>query len=127
MKLILLAALAAYVIAAIHSLLAFVNKRRALESIALWTACVGLALHTVSLVLDWVKDGHYPLFGLHETLSFLAWTIVVTYFIVISRYRAQALGTFSLPLVSLLTFAAMLTRGHAGTAQDATGGNTPAW
>lgn len=127
MKLILLAALAAYVIAAIHSLLAFLNKRRALESIALWTAGVGLALHTASLVLDWVQDGRYPLFGLRETLSFLAWTIVVTYFIVISRYRAQAVGTFSLPLVSLLTFAALLTRDSTGGVLSATGGKTPAW
>ena len=127
MKLILLTALAAYVIAAIHSLLAFVNKRRSLESIALWTAGIGLALHTASLVLDWVQDGRYPLFGLRETLSFLAWTIVATYFIVISRYRAQALGTFSLPLVSILTFAAILTRDHTGGAESAAGSTTAAW
>ncbi|HMF56614.1 MAG TPA: cytochrome c biogenesis protein CcsA [Pyrinomonadaceae bacterium] len=126
MKLILFTALAAYVIAAIHSLLAFVNKRSALERIALWTAGCGFALHTASLVIDWVQDGRYPLYGLRETLSFLAWTIVATYFIVLSRYRAQALGTFSLPLVSLLTFAVILSHEQTNGAQGAAGSSTTA-
>jgi cytochrome c-type biogenesis protein CcsB len=116
MKPLLLTVLAAYVVAAIHSILAFVNKRRTLERITLGSLAFGFVLHTFSLVTDWTKEGHYPLFGLRETLSFLAWTLVATYGLVIYRYRTQALGTFTLPLVAVLTFVASVTR---DTSEDA--------
>jgi cytochrome c-type biogenesis protein CcsB len=110
MKPLLLTVLAAYVVAAIHSILAFVNKRRTLERITLGSLAFGFVLHTVSLVTDWTQEGRYPLFGLRETLSFLAWTLVATYGLVIYRYRTQALGSFTLPLVAILTFIASVTR-----------------
>lgn len=106
MKPLLLTVLAAYAVAAIHSILAFVNKRRSAERVALWTLAFGFALHTASLITDWTQYGHYPLFGLRETFSFLAWTLVATYGLVIYRYRAQALGSFTLPLVTILVFIA---------------------
>ena len=85
MRSLLLAVLAAYLIAAIHSILAFVNKRRALQSVAEWSMAAGFLLHTVALIADWVIDGHYPLFFLRETLSFLAWALVAVYAIVLIR------------------------------------------
>src|SRR5256714_2279621 len=110
MKPLLLTVLAAYVVAAIHAILAFVNKRRTLERITLGSLAFGFVLHTVSLITDWTGEGRYPLFGLRETLSFLAWTLVATYGLVIIRYRTQALGSFTLPLVAVLTFIASVTR-----------------
>ena len=32
------------------------------------------------MIADWVIDGHYPLFSLRETLSFLAWALVALVF-----------------------------------------------
>ena len=110
MKPLLLTVLAAYVVAAIHSILAFVNKRRTLERITLGSLAFGFVLHTIVLITDWTGEGRYPLFGLRETLSFLAWTLVATYGLVIFRYRTQALGSFTLPLVAVLTFIASVTR-----------------
>src|SRR6476646_8315862 len=104
MKSLLLAVLAAYVVSAIHAILAFVNKRRSLLRVSIWAVAVGFVLHTALLLADWVVDGHYPLFYLRETLSFLAWALVAAYAWVIYRYRTVALGAFILPLVSLLTF-----------------------
>lgn len=112
MKSLLLAVLAAYLIAAIHSILAFVNKRRSVQRVAEWSIAAGFILHTVSLLVDWAIDGHYPLFFLRETLSFLAWALVATYALMLYKYRAQALGVFTLPLVSVLTFTALLI--HSG-------------
>jgi cytochrome c-type biogenesis protein CcsB len=74
----------------------------------------GFVLHTVALAADWIIDGHYPLFYLRETLSFLAWTLVATYSLVLYRYRARPLGTFILPLVSLLVFIAAITHSADG-------------
>ena len=76
MRSLLLAVLAAYLIAAIHYILAFVNKRRSLQRVAEWSTVTGFVLHTAALIADWVIDGHYPLFFLRETLSFLAWALV---------------------------------------------------
>jgi ABC-type uncharacterized transport system permease subunit len=108
MRSLLLAVLTAYLIAAIHSILAFVNKRRSVQRVAEWSTVIGFILHTGALVGDWVLDGHYPLFSLRETLSFLAWALVAVYALVLYRYRAQAVGAFSMPLISILTFISLL-------------------
>ncbi len=110
MRSLLLAVLAAYVVAAIHSVLAFINKRRSLLRVSDLALAAGFVLHTAALIADWVVDGHYPLFFPRETLSFLAWTLVAAYALVLYRYRARALGSFTLPLVCLLTFVALLVR-----------------
>ena len=108
MKSLLLAVLAAYLVAAIHSILAFVNKRRSLQRVAEWSIIAGFVLHTGALIADWAIDGHYPLFGLREALSFLAWALVALYAVVRYRYRTQAVGAFTMPLISALTFLALL-------------------
>ncbi len=110
MRSLLLAVLAAYLNAAIHSILAFVNKRRSLQRVAEWSIAAGFILHTTALIADWVIDGHYPLFSMRETLSFLAWAMVAAYALVLYRYRAQALGAFTMPLVSVITFMALVIR-----------------
>lgn len=110
MRSLLLAVLAAYVVAAIHAVLAFINKRRALQRVSEWSLATGFVLHTAALIADWAIYGHYPLFYLRETLSFLAWTLVASYGLVLYRYRARPLGSFTLPLVSILIFIAIIAR-----------------
>ena len=110
MKSLLLAVLAAYLIAAIHSILAFINKRRSVQRVAEWCIAAGFILHTTALIADWAIDGHYPLFFVRETLSFLAWALVAAYALILYRYRTHALGVFIMPLISFLTFAAMLIK-----------------
>ncbi len=128
MKPLLLTVLAAYVVAAIHSILAFVNKRRTLERISLMSLSAGFVLHTIALLADWIEEGHYPLFGLRETLSFLGWTLAATYGLILYRYRTQALGTFTLPLIAMLVFIASVTRDTGASATGTvTTGNGAAW
>lgn len=119
MRSLLLAVLAAYLIAAIHSILAFVNKRRSLQRVAQWSMAVGFVLHLATLIDDWAIDGHYPLFGLRETLSFLAWALAGGYALVLYRYRTQAVGAFAMPLVCILLFAALLMNPDATTSAAA--------
>jgi ABC-type uncharacterized transport system permease subunit len=52
------------------------------------------------------------LFNLRETLSFLAWALVAVYAVVLYRYRAQALGVLTMPLISILTFVALVMPGE---------------
>src|SRR5918999_827394 len=119
MRSLLLAVLAAYLIAAIHSILAFVNKRRSLQRVAQWSMAAGFVLHTAALITDWALDGHYPLFGTRETLSFLAWALVAGYGIVLYKYRAQAVGAFTMPLICILTFVALLINRDASASRAA--------
>ena len=115
MKSLLIAVLAAYLIAAIHSVLAFINKRRSVQRTAEWSIAVGFILHSGALIADWVIDGHYPLFFLKEILSFLAWALVVAYGVILYRYRAQALGVLIMPLVSVLIFVGLISKGGTPT------------
>src|SRR5258708_17223409 len=108
MRSLLLAVLAAYVVSAIHAVLAFLNTRRALQRVSEWAMATVFVLHTAALIADWAIDGHYPLFFRRETLSFLAWTLVASYALVLYRYRARPLGAVTLPLVSLLIFVAVI-------------------
>jgi ABC-type transport system involved in cytochrome c biogenesis permease subunit len=127
MKPLLLSVLAAYVVAAIHAILAFANKRRSLEQVSLAALLIGFVLHTASLVIDWVQDGHYPLFGIRETLSFLAWTLVATYGLLLYRYRSLvALGTLTLPLIAVLIFFASVSQTHLSSEASLVGAGA-AW
>ncbi|MGH9902926.1 MAG: cytochrome C assembly family protein [Pyrinomonadaceae bacterium] len=128
MKPLLYIALAAYVVAAIHSVLAFVNKRRAVERVSLASLACGFAAHTAALVADWVGDGHYPLFHLHETISFLGWTLVIAYALAVYRYRArQAFGAFMLPLVASLVLLSNFVRGSADLTPERVTDGGAAW
>jgi len=123
MRPLLIAALAAYVVAAIHFILAFINKRRAVERVAFVSLAAGFAAHTATLALDWAQDGRYPLFGLRETLSFMAWTLVIAYVLALYRYAIKALGTLLLPLVVvLLTCSAVVRESGFLTTGTITGG-----
>jgi ABC-type uncharacterized transport system permease subunit len=127
MKALLLAVLAAYFNAAIHSVLAFVNKRRALQRVSDLSLALGFGLHTTALIVDWVIDRRYPLLSLRETLSFLAWTVVAAYAVVLYRYGAQALGVIALPLVSLLTFVSIFIRSGPTNAVGQISGTSARW
>ncbi|HEX8633682.1 MAG TPA: cytochrome c biogenesis protein CcsA [Pyrinomonadaceae bacterium] len=127
MNYLLLAALAAYVNAAVHAILAFAYKRRPVERVAVGSLGVGFALHTAAFLGDWIQDGRYPLFGLRETLSFLAWTLVVAYGLAHFRYQVKALGTFLMPLVAFLVTAALLVRATADARAGTVAAGAAGW
>jgi ABC-type uncharacterized transport system permease subunit len=127
MKPFLYAALAGYVIAAIHAVLAFVNKRRAAERITFYTLLFGFTAHTGSIIFDWARDGHYPLFSTTEALSFLAWTLVVAHGLVTFRYPLRALGAFLLPVVTLLVLASQLVSANPGKDPNSVTDGSGSW
>jgi cytochrome c-type biogenesis protein CcsB len=127
MKPFLYAALAGYVVAAIHAVLAFVNKRHAFERVALYSVAFGFVAHSAALVADWVQDGQYPLSHLHETVSFLAWTLVIAYGVVSYRYAVGALGAFLLPVAAILVFASNFLRGQETTSASLVTSGGAAW
>jgi ABC-type uncharacterized transport system permease subunit len=127
MKPFLYAALAGYVVAATHAVLSFVSKRRAAERVTLYAAAFGFAAHTGSIIFDWARDGHYPLFSTAEALSFLAWTLVVAFGLVTYRYPLRALGAFLLPAVALVVLASQLISADPGKDPNTVTGGSGSW
>ncbi len=127
MSSLLIITLAAYFVASIHAVLAFINKRRVLERVAFYSLVFGFALHTAVLIVAWIADGHYPLFGLKETLLFLAWTLVLSFWITSIRYNAQAIGSVTLPVVTLLTLTAMIVGENNSELQKVLVAQTETW
>lgn len=127
MKPLLLATLAAYVVAAIHAVLAFINKRRIVERVSFAALTFGFVLHTTALIVDWVQDGQYPLAFLHETLSFLAWAMVIAYALALYRYNARAFGVITLPLVALLVFGSTIVRDSTNLSTRTAANGSTAW
>lgn len=127
MKSILLLVLGAYIVAAVHAVLAFVNKRRVLQRVSWLALITGFALHTLALVSGWVVQGRFPLFYLPETLLFLAWSMVAAYGLVLYRYQVHALGTFTLPLVAAMVLIAIVTGAHSSASPGPLNENTTGW
>jgi ABC-type uncharacterized transport system permease subunit len=115
MRLLLLAALGLYAVAAIHAILAFINKRRTADRTANVSLALGFAAHTAALAADWIADGHYPLFSFRETLSFLAWTLVIAYAVASLRYHINALAVLTMPLAAFLVTASTLVRDQSAS------------
>lgn len=70
---------------------------------------LGLATHTIALLLRWKESydlgiGHVPLTNLFESLIFFAWSIILIYLIIEWRTKNKSLGVFVVP-VAFLTMA----------------------
>ena len=128
MNYLLQASLAAYIVAAIHAWLAFANKRKLVAQVANYALVVGFALHLSALALEAWQNSAIPLFGLRETLSFLALSLVVIYGVMNFRLAVKSLDAFISPLVVLLVFAALwLNSNAAESANNLFGGLNQLW
>ncbi len=73
---------------------------------------LGFALQTGFIYLRGNEVGQCPMKSLPDILVFIAWSIVLLYFLVGSGYRLSLLGLFTAPLVSIMQVMA-LTGGFA--------------
>jgi len=95
-----------YLAAFFFSILRMVTGKEYLERITYVITLIGLAGHTIGLIIRWFESynlgiGHAPLSNLYESLVFFAWTIVMFSLILERRREAKGLGTFTLPVAFL--------------------------
>jgi cytochrome c-type biogenesis protein CcsB len=95
-----------YFVAFLFYLLMMVLGIQALGRAATITALIGLAGHTLGLILRWIESyqlgiGHAPFSNLYESLIFFSWTIVLLYLLIEWRIRNRTIGTFVTPLAFL--------------------------
>lgn len=83
---LLMVAFVGYGVAEVIALGAYLMPRRA-ERAVLALVAAGLAFHTASLALRWVRLGHGPFVTLFEILSSNVWSLLVVYAVVYWRMR----------------------------------------
>ena len=103
MNWILWVTIALYTLGLLHSIFGFYQKRQVFVRIALGMVLCGFSLHTLFLIRLGFQRGHFPITNLPEALCFFAWCISLAFMAANLQYRIPALGTFILPLVSVLT------------------------
>lgn len=94
--------IALYTLGLLQSIFGFYSRRQPFVRFALILVACGFACHTLFLILLSTQRGHFPIMNLPEALSFFAWCISLIFIIADFRYRINALGAFTLPLVSVL-------------------------
>lgn len=72
----------------------------------------GFLMHTANIVYRYVALGHLPAVGMHEASSFFAWCIVLLFFFLKYRYQIGIMGSFILPIVSILMLIALISPGE---------------
>jgi cytochrome c-type biogenesis protein CcsB len=104
----LLFTLGLYAVGALHVLLHALTRRRLLSTWSVTATLAGFALHTASLSQRWTEVGHFPVVGLHDGASFLAWTTVLAFLATYVRTRVDALGLAVYPVAFALVLIATL-------------------
>lgn len=93
-----LMALGFYLVAVSLHIFWFINRRVSAHKWGNIAATGGYICHTIAFITRMVQAAHLPITNLHESLSFLAWLIILIYLILEYKYRIISLGVFILPL-----------------------------
>ena len=82
-----------------------------MSTIARWTVAFGLLFQTVTIGVRSSQTGHGPYTSSFEVALFLAWLMVVVFFLTEWKYKIKNLGTFIIPIVFvILLFSAFLSK-----------------
>ena len=107
-------ALFSYLIASLGYFVYLVYRRPLVSSLSGGAVALGLISHTVSIGLHSAITGHGPYTTSYEIAMFLAWFIVVIYFLTEWKYKIKDLGSFVIPLVFLVMLVSVFLSKDAG-------------
>lgn len=98
----LLLTLACYAVGALHVLVHTLTHKRPLGQWTVGATLLGFALHTAALAQRWSEAGRFPVMGLHDAASLLAWVTVLAFLLTYLRTGVDALGLVVYPIVFAL-------------------------
>ncbi len=90
-------------------------KVQRIAKLATFTTVLALLVHTLSFLVRWAETyrmglGHLHIVTLYESLSFIVWTVILTYLIIEFKFKNKAIGSFVIPLAAvLLSYTVMLS------------------
>lgn len=70
---------------------------------------LGLAAHTMALILRWYTSGHAPMSNTYESMSLFGWGIILFYLIAERFYPVRAAGAVVVPTAFIITSIAAVT------------------
>ncbi len=76
-----------------------------------WVLGVGLACHTMALVVITWTLGRLPVATLGESLLVFSWTLVVAFFFLLWRFPIKVLGALATPLAALMVSGGLIFPG----------------
>ena len=107
-------ALFSYLAASLGYFVYLVYRRPLVSSLAGGAVALGLISHTISIGIHSAITGHGPYTTSYEIAMFLAWFIVVIYFLTEWKYKIKDLGSFVIPLVFLVMLVSVFLSKDAG-------------
>jgi ABC-type transport system involved in cytochrome c biogenesis permease subunit len=84
------------------------SRRSAMNGLGLALVVAGLACQTVAIVLRGLGAGRLPVVGAYESLSMVAWSIVLVYLVLELLTRIKAIGLYVMPIVLVLLTVALV-------------------
>src|SRR5665811_2618987 len=74
------------------------SRHSAMNSLGLALVVAGVACQTAAIVLRGVSAGRVPVVGAYESLTMVAWSIVLVYLVLELFTRIKAVGLYVMPL-----------------------------
>ncbi|MBT5029164.1 MAG: cytochrome c biogenesis protein CcsA [Nitrospinaceae bacterium] len=100
-----------YLVASVGYFIYLAYRRPLVSTCAGWAVAFGLFCQTVTIGIRSSQTGHGPYTTSFEVALFLAWLMVVVYFLTEWKYKIKDLGAFVIPLVFIvLLFSAFLSK-----------------
>ena len=93
------AAFAIYFVAALFYLVFLFGKKAGRAKTGFALVIAGLVIHTIALVLRTFQSGHAPFTNMYESMSFLAWAIVLAFVIIEAKYKIPKVGAYLMLIV----------------------------
>jgi ABC-type transport system involved in cytochrome c biogenesis permease subunit len=84
------------------------SRHSAMNSLGLALVVAGVACQTVAIVLRGVNAGRVPVVGAYESLTMVAWSIVIVYLVLELFTRIKAIGLYVMPIVLVLLTVALV-------------------
>lgn len=109
MSTLLPGALILYALGLVYEAFLILHRRRMLAALALGASAIGFAAHTTWLVGVSFRSGRFPFLTTQEVFAFLAWAIIVYYFLLHARRQTEVLRLFVFPLVLLFLVVAIVS------------------
>lgn len=85
-------ALTFYFAGSLLSFAGIIRKKNDLDRAVLLLSLTGFVLHTIYILVRYIKSGQAPVFSMHEATSFFAWSILSISLVINFVYRARILS-----------------------------------
>ncbi len=103
--------LALYLFSTLGYIASLLIRKVQVAKVSTWILFSAFAFQAVSMIFRYVRMGHSPVIGWHDSLSFFAWAMTGTYLAFQLRTRTRILGAFVSPVAFFMMTAASIELG----------------